>query len=275
MAVVMLFCAFAFVVLLVIMGSYFNRLAQWTAIFDSIAKRYRGSVGPATIFSRPSLRILYGQLPATMKYRRRNTGLCTEFQISWPDRKARVEICSLGVPRRMWRNAKVDSFKVGDQKFDNRYHLRAADIDRAKEVFSAGVIWQVEQIALLNGTDETYISINNGHLLISKQGIYRTNDRVELFLQLALELFDQMMLTRSEGIDFVEDAIATLADDVRCPICADTINDEMVVCVRCKTPHCLDCWQYNSECATFACGSTRYYSPSNTPTLPRPVNTDN
>ena len=65
------------------------------------------------------------------------------------------------------------------------------------------MIWQVEQIALLNGTDEVYISINNGHLLISKQGVSRTNDRVELFLQLSLELFDQMMLTRSEGIDFV------------------------------------------------------------------------
>jgi hypothetical protein len=250
------------VVLLVVMGSYFNRLAKWTSVFDAISKRYRGSVSPATIFSRPALRMWYGQSAVNLRYRRRNTGLCTEFQITWPDRKLKLELCGKGVPERLWRRSTLETHELSDKKFAKRYSCSANESARAEELFSAGVIWQIEQIAMLNGTDEVYVSISNGHLLVSKQSIQRSAERINLFLQLCLELFDQLMLTRSEGIEFVENSIATLADDVRCPICADIIREEMVVCSRCKTPHCLDCWQYNSECATFACGSTKYYSPS-------------
>jgi hypothetical protein len=41
-----------------------------------------------------------------------------------------------------------------------------------------------------------------------------------------------------------------------CPVCREKIEDAPVVCFRCKTLHCLDCWQYNKRCAIYGCGSS-------------------
>ena len=66
------------------------------------------------------------------------------------------------------------------------------------------------------------------------------------------------MLGKVSGIEFVREDEAAVVNDVKCPICSEEITHDMVVCTRCKTPHCHDCWQYNGQCATFACSETRY-----------------
>jgi len=60
---------------------------------------------------------------------------------------------------------------------------------------------------------------------------------------------------------FVNENQASIVVDVKCPICSEEIMHDMVVCNGCKTPHCRDCWQYNGQCATFACGEKRFLSP--------------
>ena len=77
------------------------------------------------------------------------------------------------------------------------------------------------------------------------------------FTQCALELFDQMMLHKAEGVEFLHQNQAAVIEDFRCPICSDDVMHEMVVCRRCKTPHCAECWEYNGKCATFACMEER------------------
>ena len=42
-----------------------------------------------------------------------------------------------------------------------------------------------------------------------------------------------------------------------CRVCGDALGNWPVVhCAACATAHHRDCWQYNSGCATYACGST-------------------
>ena len=67
-----------------------------------------------------------------------------------------------------------------------------------------------------------------------------------------------MLLAFSEGIDFQQDHIADTLESMQCPVCSSEVEGSMVMCVRCKTPHCLDCWQYNGKCGMFACGENRY-----------------
>lgn len=38
-----------------------------------------------------------------------------------------------------------------------------------------------------------------------------------------------------------------------CPVCRDPVKEPLRVCERCKVPHHLDCWNYVSGCAVFAC----------------------
>jgi len=77
-------------------------------------------------------------------------------------------------------------------------------------------------------------------------------------VQGGLELFDQLMLHKADGLEFTESNQAAVMEDFRCPICSDDVMHEMVVCKRCKTPHCAECWEYNGKCATFACMEKRY-----------------
>jgi hypothetical protein len=85
---------------------------------------------------------------------------------------------------------------------------------------------------------------------------------------LCLELFDQAMLTRSEGIEFVGSSHeAQLIEDPICQVCGEVVAADMVFCRRCRTPHHLDCWQYNGSCSIYGCRETRYAVP----TVARPV----
>ena len=71
------------------------------------------------------------------------------------------------------------------------------------------------------------------------------------FTQVALELYDQAMLTRSAGIEFLGEESAQLVVEAICQVCGEDIGEDMVVCPRCKTPHHRDCWQYNGGCSIY------------------------
>ena len=40
-----------------------------------------------------------------------------------------------------------------------------------------------------------------------------------------------------------------------CQVCGEAIRGDHVACMKCDTPHHLDCWQYTGQCSTYGCGS--------------------
>ena len=47
-------------------------------------------------------------------------------------------------------------------------------------------------------------------------------------------------------------------DEVFCQFCGCELDDNIVVCRDCATPHHKDCFECNGICTTYACGSTSY-----------------
>jgi hypothetical protein len=41
---------------------------------------------------------------------------------------------------------------------------------------------------------------------------------------------------------------------------SDIAEDVRVNCRRCGTPHHKDCWEFNGQCSTYACGEKRFSS---------------
>lgn len=41
-----------------------------------------------------------------------------------------------------------------------------------------------------------------------------------------------------------------------CPVCAELIGGDHVSCLKCDSPHHLECWEYIGCCATFGCGGS-------------------
>lgn len=178
--------------------------------------------------------------------------------MTWPDKKIKLEISTTPTRGRSWGPGALKQVEIDNPQFQSHFYIASNQPVMAQKILSSSVQWQLEQLRQHTGNRQVQVSLQRGSLVISKPGYLKDYQRLDDFLRIGLELFDQMMLTYAVGIEFLHEGEASLVTDAKCPICSEQIKQEMVVCQRCKTPHCLDCWQYNGQCATFACSETRY-----------------
>lgn len=242
--------------------SMIRGLSQWNANYRKLNKRYgskqpSGGVMYGFFFSTPALMFDYGRTFGVLKSRRRwfsARSQCTQLKLTWPDVRFRFDLAAPPLANRSWGMKPVSLNESNAKVFS--VHSNQPEI--ATTMLSETVLWQLEQLKSLKNGPDLKVTIQRGEMFVSKSGYLKDYHILDDFLRLSLELFDQLMLVYSEGIDFVTSEEAIVCTDVKCPICSEQISQEMVVCPRCKTPHCLDCWEYNGQCATYACQETRF-----------------
>lgn len=86
-------------------------------------------------------------------------------------------------------------------------------------------------------------------------------DAVRQLLRTGMAIYDQFLLTTADGIAFVEGDDVRPLEAVNCRICGESIESDLVACRACKTPHHRECWEYNGQCSTYACGEAVYLMP--------------
>lgn len=152
------------------------------------------------------------------------------------------------------------SLTFEDQELDRKYRVRSTKVEQARKSLNA-CHRQLRILASAAGPHALSI-IGRGRLVTIRveDRIYDWRVLLEL-VKFGCEFFDQLLLGADDSIQFVEEVEATLLVDVVCPICGDPIESELVYCPGCKTPHHRECWEYNTRCATFACGRTDYLWP--------------
>jgi hypothetical protein len=263
-------------ILTVFVGSFLaaalRRSGQWNRTYERLGKKYGGGQGKGVtygfLFTRPSLRFDYGRTFCWLRNRksmRFSAGRKTEFSMFWPNRKLRLEISTSPVQSRSWTPGSMKGVEIDDPKFQSDFYITSNSPLTAQRILNTPVRWQLEQLRRHNNEQELSVSLYRGSLVVSKPGYIKQYQPLEDFVRFALELFDLMMLVDAEGIEFLNADQASVVADVKCPICSEEIMLDMVVCKRCKTPHCHDCWEYNGQCATFACNEVRYIRVGNVP----------
>lgn len=261
---------FAFLVLVVVFMASFafsalRRLSRWNRTYERLGKRYAGKPGKGGVtygfaMTKPSMNFDYGRTFVSVRNRKSGRfpiGRSTETSLIWPNRKIRMEISSNSTKSRNWGPGAIRPIALADSQFQSEYYLSGNDAEMVNRLLTPGVQWQIEKLRRHMRNDEICISLNRGNLVVSKPGYIKDYVALEDFVRYSLELFDQLMLVDAVGIAFVNADQAAVVEHVKCPICSEEITHNVVVCSRCKTPHCLDCWQYNGQCATFACSETR------------------
>jgi len=240
-----------------------SRADRATHIYRNLAKRFRGQHSAAGWFSKPNVRFRYGPTHAlvstTTPYGRRGPHF-SQVLISWPDHDLRCEIFpSSNSP---FDTEKTDGeYRLGDEDFCSKYVVRTSDVNRMTKFLSDGVQWQINSLRRFFH-DDIYVQIENGRLLVRKNGQIKRYDHWEDFVNMALELYDQGMLTRAVGIEFgSSESQAKEIHEANCQVCGENITTDMVFCRRCKTPHHSDCWQYFGECSVYGCGEKRCVAP--------------
>ena len=252
------------VVALILLAVRAQRKAdRWNVVYRAVAARYGGSCSPAGWVGRPSIRFRYGATHVLLNTQSHGGVPYTQVFISWPDADFRCEIQATreGVTPAPAAVRGLTDTPLRTSEFNQRFSVKANNADLARLILSDGVRWQIERLRAFLGHDDISISFHRGRILVRKATFLRRQEDLEELALLSLELYDQGMLTRSVGIEFVDDGAAQIVREAVCKVCGEDIITDMVFCRRCKTPHHQECWHYYGACSTYGCRESRYVAP--------------
>lgn len=237
------------------------RLGVWTKSFQLLAKRYGTKVRYTN--ARPWIKFQYGNSNCLLKNVCSSIGgdRKTLLKIRWPDRKLKLFVSTFGVPKGFLTSRRLKQIEIESVDFvqgnDQSFHVSTNQPEVARELLAPSAQWKIQQLIQNAGKSGVEIYLNRGYLHIFKPGYIKGTMALDDFVRFGLELFDQFKMVVNDDIEFLPEDEVVVLSDVICPICSENLHHEIVTCVRCRTPHCADCWEYNGQCATFACNETR------------------
>lgn len=240
--------------------SWIYRLNTQGRAMDALARKYHG-IALSRGFH-PQVQFPYFGSNCTVGTRsswtdpvRRQTFL----RLPWPNRKLALEVAAPPLAERLSKSG-TSILLTGDDEFDRNWAIRTNDLELAQKWLDDNFRWRFRELHRASGSVPLALRIERGLLTIVHGAWLDSLPELDDFLRLGLQLVDQLRVAEVRGIEFVNAGQATVLDDVVCPVCSERIGTEMVVCVRCRTPHCRECWDYNTHCATFACGEKRFFT---------------
>jgi hypothetical protein len=233
-------------------------------MYSHLAKQFSGFYHSGGWFSYPSVRLRYGETWAVFtesNSRGPFYGRSLQMRIAWPHAGLSCELVSrpsFSGPATyfgMWPKVDVN------EEIANAYEVFGEDARDVQQLLTSGVSWQIDRLAKLGPVQKIRVVIREGNILVEKPMPAVRIDLSSQFVQGALELYDQCMLAKAVGIQFLRTDEAQTLEHVVCKVCGDEIHEQMVVCRRCKTPHHLDCWEYTGACSVYGCRESRYMPP--------------
>jgi hypothetical protein len=242
------------------------RSSRFLASYQQLARRYGGSCHRPGWFSYPCVRFVYRSSPAQVQAMSHASlpggrGPATQLLIRWPQADLACEVSFPGSPPASENQGGWPPLPIGPPDFHTRYAVRGTDRDAAEQVLNDVVRWQIEKLRNWPTADRLCVQFRNGTLCVTKGQAFSHYGELLHFVEDALALFDQALLTQSRGIEFVESQDAHVLGEVVCKVCGEEIQHDLVYCRRCRTPHHRECWQYNGMCSVFGCGETYFETP--------------
>lgn len=232
-------------------------------MFQQLANQFVGAYDGGGLFSHPSVRLRYGETAAIVRECRTVgpfPGPGLEVRVAWPHTHIQGEIISqLGQQAEqglLWPQLSQQA-----DEFGNRFIVSGSDAADIGQLLTSGVQWQIERLRRLGDDERLYVLIRDGQIVVQKYWKRPRGPEPCHFVQGVLELYDQCVLAKASGIEFLHNEEAQTLERVICMICGESIVDCLVYCQRCKTPHHQECWHYTGVCSVFGCRETVYLMP--------------
>lgn len=238
--------------------SWISRLNQRGRSLDAIARKFHGISVTRSLC--PHVQFPYFGGSCTLGIQTNWLSLhgrSTFVQLPWQNRRLRLEVSAAGLAVNL-KQSGAALYPTGDAEFDREFACSCNDLAFAARSLDESFRWRFRELVRHAGADSVCLRIDSGSLYVFRSQVLSEEQELSDFLRLSLQLIDQLKSAEIRGIEFINQNMATVVDEVVCPVCSEQVSSEMVVCVRCKTPHCRECWEYNTSCATFACGEKRF-----------------
>ena len=268
MAVVLVIVAvglIGFMIVTVVLGVMFMRLPAsepQTANWRQVAKKFRAEISSRGWWrSSPVLRFVYRAARVTVVVKPAHGVEWTRFELRHSCLALSATIGSSEIVNDLEGSPDAVTVPLIADLREERWTGWAKDPpDTGSRVTP---VMQTQLVQLHQAVRSCHLQLNcsPGLLLIDVDRPLWSYDALHQLIRCGLSIYDQFRLSSVDGISFVETEELQPLEAVRCRVCGEHIEQELVSCRACKTPHHLECWEYNGQCSTYACGETMYVMP--------------
>lgn len=226
-------------------------------LFNSLLRKVSAEIGGTFVrggpLQPPTIRMPIGRVPALVAFwvgpqRIEPVGMFRALRT--PAATGVVEI-----EHKLWGNRIIGPPRVsiGDQEFEERFRIYATSAPDAVRLLTEGMRRTLEKLAVMGKVRAAFrpklIEIS---VAAEDWDTFTARQFVELAVEAARpELGPEAVAANIGDIEWIEDVEP---ESPTCQVCATALEDSVVRCRRCRTPHHAECWEYSGICATFSCG---------------------
>lgn len=250
-------------ILLLVIAFAWSAHTEFNRELHRFARSWRGHVERSHAFAHPRITLKLGESPAVLEYSGGgDDGVRTHLQISLYDVRVRLELRPQGLAQRLGKYLGMQDIEIGSPAFDSAFIIQGSDERQIRECLTPAVQESVLKVAKCgkHGRFDLHLQLGSGSLRITKHEHITSAAELSNFVRCCFELLVQLQKPLSAGIEFVESTRQSTAalQETECQVCGDPLLEKVVHCMKCKTPHHLDCWQYFGSCSVYGCGQKRY-----------------
>ena len=229
--------------------------------FQFLAQQYQGALLTHTRYGRrPCVHFRHANTEVTVDVILTGGGAAAEYtrmKIPWHDMELRLEVYPESFLKRLSNLRDMEDVEIGSLAFDRDYVITGNNLHDLRAFLSLTVQGHINSLRSLPSSDDVYVAVLGGTLLVKKRGVIRDAQQMVKFVQSGLAIFDEGQKAVSEGIEFTHEEVMFSAE-TSCQICGDHLEQAVVLCKACGTPHHKDCWLYYGACSTYGCGQTSF-----------------
>jgi hypothetical protein len=235
-------------------------LGRLREAFRAFAERRGGDLVDRPLFEAPRVAFIHGAARSILSvYEASEDGAHTQIAFTVPQGwERRLEIFPRGSRSDGSDAPRDEGVRVEDSAFHARWIVRADDAAFTREFLDGRIRQTLEALRGLGPSERMLVSLTPARLLVRKAGALEAAADLDAFADLAGAVHDRVFFfwQRLSGIEILEEP-GPPAEPL-CRVCGAAVAPEArVACRRCKTPHHRDCWEFNGQCSTYACGERR------------------
>jgi hypothetical protein len=146
---------------------------------------------------------------------------------------------------------------IGDPEFDRDYVVESVPSSVAARVFAPARRHQaIATILRLKGYDRPSIELDSDYLVVR----VLQDDPDEGLLMELVKTAEEVLeyLLDSAPLPGIKLGAVELSPGGECQVCGSRMEEPVIRCEVCRTPHHRECWQYMGRCTTYACKGRRF-----------------
>lgn len=182
----------------------------------------------------------------------------TEFRTTWPEPRFRLQIQPRNTLRPDFFYDESPTIESGNDDFDARYRLYAAQPEVARNLIAAGVFSALDDLNQIAKPGAAYLEIHDGFLFITLEKTFGYASQLEMLVAYCCEIrVPQTAVANAASPPETPHPHSAATPRAICNACGDVVADDAVACSDCGAIYHRRCWDPKVGCVLYSCEGTK------------------